>query len=61
MTQEYYGFLLVLGGIGGCGEGAGCMAGNGPGFRCVIYYLQIRKTFNSIKRNRTLSFSRKSL
>ena len=32
MTKGFCGFLL-LGGGWGCGEGAGCMAGAGPGFR----------------------------
>ena len=33
MTQGFCGFFLLLGGVGACGEGAGCMAGAGPGFR----------------------------
>ena len=42
MTQEFCGFLLRLGGGGDCGESAGYMAGAGPGFRCVLFCLQIR-------------------
>ena len=52
MTQGFCGFLLFLGGGGSCGEGAGCTASTGPGFRSVLLCLQIRKkvkTFNSIK------------
>ena len=36
MTQGFIGFLLRLFGTWGCGEGAGCMAGAGPGFRYVF-------------------------
>ena len=36
MTQSFCSFLLRLGGDGGCGVCAGCMAGGGPGFRCVL-------------------------
>ena len=53
-------FLLLLGG----GEGAGGMTGGGPGFRRVLFCLQIRMkiiTFNSMKNNRDLGFCRKSL
>ena len=32
MTQGFCGFLLLLAGAYGCGEGAGCRAGAGPGF-----------------------------
>ena len=39
MTQGLGGFVLLLG--GGCGEGAGCMAGAGPEFRGVLFCLQI--------------------
>ena len=41
MTQGFYGFLLVLGGGGDFPEGAGCMAGNGPGFRRGLFGLEI--------------------
>ena len=50
MTQGFSSFLLLL--DGGCGEGAGCRAGAGPGFRCVLFCLQIImkiKILNSIK------------
>ena len=40
MIQGFGGFLLLLGDRG-CGEGAGYMAGAGPGFRLVIFCLQI--------------------
>ena len=33
MTPELYGFHLLLGGRGGCCEGASCMANGGPRFR----------------------------
>ena len=36
MTQGFCGFLLGLGGRGFV-EGTSCMAGTGPGFRCVIF------------------------
>ena len=41
MTQGFGGFLLLLGGDSGCGEGAGCRAGGGPGFRFFFFCLQI--------------------
>ena len=43
--------LLLLG--DGCGEGAGCRAGAGPGFRFFLFYLQIIMKIqirNSIKK-----------
>ena len=55
-------FLLLLGADWGCG--AGCMAGAGPGFSCVVFCLQIMmkiKTLNSIKTKSSPSFCRKSL
>ena len=58
MTQGFGGFLLLLGGGFGCGEGAGCRAGGGPGFRCVLFCLQIImkiKILNSIKTKESLS------
>ena len=64
MTQGFCGFLLCLDGSGRCGEGAGCMAGAGSGFRCVLSCLQIRmkiKIFNSIKNKRVPSLFRKFL
>ena len=42
MTQGLAGFLLLLVGGGGCGEGAGCLACTGPGFRGVLFCLQFR-------------------
>ena len=33
------GFLFLLGGCGGCGEGTGCMTGDDPGFRLVIFFV----------------------
>ena len=51
ITQRFCGFLIGLGGGRGCREGAGCMAGAGPGLRCVPFCLQIRikiKIFNSV-------------
>ena len=50
MTKGFCGFLILLG--GGCGERAGCRAGAGPGFRCVLFCLQIMmkiKILNSPK------------
>ena len=41
MTQGFCGFLLLPGGGGGYGKGAGCRAGAVPWFRCVILCLQI--------------------
>ena len=32
MTQGLGGFILLLSGDGGWGEGTGCMTGGGPGF-----------------------------
>ena len=52
MTQGFGGFLLLLGGGCCCGCGAGCRADESPGFRCVLFCLQIMmkiKTLNSIK------------
>ena len=52
MTKVCCGSLLHLGGDEGCGEGASCLARVGPGFRCVLFCLQIRieiKIFHSIK------------
>ena len=37
MTQGFGGFLLLLG--GGCGEGADCRPGAGPGFRFFLFSL----------------------
>ena len=51
MSQGFGGFLLLGGGCGS-GEGVGCRAGAGPGFRCVLFCLQIImkiKVLNSIK------------
>ena len=42
MTNGCSGFLLHQDGGGGCGEGAGCMATGGPGFRRVLLWLPIR-------------------
>ena len=36
MTQSLGGFLFLLGGWG-CDEGAGCIAGDGPEFRGVLF------------------------
>ena len=52
MAQGFGGFFLLLG--GGCGrcEGTGFRTGTGPGFRCVLFCLQIMmkiKILNSIK------------
>ena len=64
MGQRYSGFLLLLGGGGGCGEGADCLADAGPGFKffpfCLLITIKI-KIFNSMKNKHTLSFCRKSL
>ena len=49
MTQGFGGFLLLLG--GSCGEGAGCRAGTGPQFRCVLLSEIITKIKN-IKLNK---------
>ena len=50
MTQWFSGFLFLLGGDGGCGEGAGCRAGTGPGFRFFILQIIMKiKILNSIK------------
>ena len=62
MTHGFGGFFLLLG--GGCGCSAGCRAGAGPGFRCVLFWLQITmkiKILNLIKTKSTLSFWGKSL
>ena len=61
MTQRLGGFLLLLGVDWVCGCGAGCRIGAGPGFICVIFYLQIAITINSIKNRSTPSLCRKSL
>ena len=50
MTQGFGGFHFLL--DGGCGSGAGCRVGAGPGFRCVLFCLKIMmkiKRLNSIK------------
>ena len=63
MTQGFGGFLL-LGARWGCGCGAGCRAGAGPGFRGVLFCLQIMmkiKILNSIKTKSTLNLCKKSL
>ena len=52
MTQGLGDFHLRIGGGQGCGEGAGCMVGCGPGLRRVLFCMQIIvkiKKFNSIK------------
>ena len=52
MAQGFGGFLLLLRGDCCCDRGAGCKAGGGPGFRCVLFCLQIImkiKTLNSTK------------
>ena len=41
MTQEFGDFLLLLGGGCGCGQFTSCRAGADPGFRCVLFCLQI--------------------
>ena len=54
MTKGLGGFLLLLGAGLGCGCPAGCMAGACPGFRCILFCLQIMmkiKILNSIKTN----------
>ena len=64
MSQKFGSFLLLLGGSSGCDEGAGCTVGAGPGFRCVLFCMQIImkiKILNSIKYKSILWFSRKSL
>ena len=57
MTHGFSGFLLLVVGNGGCGEGAGCMAGDNPGFifsfLCVQIIINI-KMLNSRKSERTL-------
>ena len=45
MTQGFCGFLLVLGGEEGCGEGAGCMTGASPGFM-VLGFLSANQNEN---------------
>ena len=40
MTQGFDGFLLLVGGCW-CGCGAGCREGAGPGFKCVLFCMQI--------------------
>ena len=52
MTKEFGGFLILLGADWDCGCGAGCRAGASPGFKCVLYCLQIMmkiKILNSIE------------
>ena len=53
--------LLLLGG-GGCGEGVGCKAGTGPGFKVFLFHLQIIMKFKIyFKQDKgTLSFCRRS-
>ena len=64
MTQGFRGFLLLLGGGGGCGEGAGCRAGGGPGFK-ICPFLSVNHNGNQniklSKNQGTLSFCKKSL
>ena len=45
MAQGLCAFLLLLGGGKGCPERAGSMASAGPGFRSVLFCLQIKKIF----------------
>ena len=62
MTQGFGGFLLFLGAGWGCCCGVGCMAGCGPGFRCVLLSLQIMMKIKIlIKTKSILSFCIKSL
>ena len=39
MPKNFCGFIFGLGSGGVCGEGAGCMVGGGPGFRCILFCL----------------------
>ena len=62
MTHGFCGFLL-LGDGEGCGEGAGCMAGGGPGFRDFNFFSIHHDENKNIKLNKnkiTLSIYRKS-
>ena len=63
MIHGFGGFLLLLGAGWGCGCCGGCRAGDGAGFKCVIFCHPIKmqiKILNSIKTKSTLSLCRKS-
>ena len=52
MTQGFCGFLLLLGGDGGSGKGAGCRAVDGPGLRFFLFFSANQDENQNIKLNR---------